>query len=252
MPPTISGTGASGSAGTMSAPVSIVRSERRSAPGISPDAREPTAWLASWAPDDSVEAEVVVEAEDDACSADCERARTRDAIHARALRDTPASPPWARARGVSARRSAPREPAATSTQTLCDRPAWTFPRGRTGAHAAPDDALAPIPPRAADAGMGTPRERAGIAIAPVGGRACVRERRFALPTGWVFRTARFSRGVSHDREPHTTRDEPAARARVSSSASRRGDFTELSRKPRHLRRAPRSVRGNAQCVPKPV
>ena len=61
LPPTISGTGASGSAGTMSAPVSIVRSERRSAPGISPDAREPTAWLASWATDDSVEAEVVVE-----------------------------------------------------------------------------------------------------------------------------------------------------------------------------------------------
>ena len=170
----------------------------------------------------------------------------------RRARARPASDRPRRGAELAWRRSAPREPAATSTQTLCDRPAWTFPRGRTGAHAAPDDALAPIPPRAADAGMGTPRERAGIAIAPVGGRACVRERRFALPTGWVFRTARFSRGVSHDREPHTTRDEPAARARVSSSASRRGDFTELSRKPRHLRRAPRSVRGNAQCVPKPV
>ena len=113
-------------------------------------------------------------AEDDACGAERDRALARDDSHTRAARDTPASPPRTRARGVPARRSAPRESAAASTDTPCDMPARTGPRGRTGAAAAPDDALAAIPPRAADAGMGTPRARTGIAIAPVGGRACVR------------------------------------------------------------------------------
>ena len=135
---------------------------------------------------------VTVEVEDDACSAECERAQSREASHARALRDTSASPPWTRARDVDARRSAPRDPAATSTHILCDRPPETFRlRGRTGAPEAPHDALAPIPPRVAETEMGTPRERTGIAIAPFGGRPCVRERRFALRIGWVFRTRGF-------------------------------------------------------------
>ena len=89
--------------------------------------------------------------------------------------------------------------------------------------------------------MGTPRARTVVAIAPVGdARASAKDD--SRPHRLGLSNTRFSRGGSHDREPHTTRGEPGARARVSSNASHRGDCTELSWKPRHLWRAPRSVR----------
>ena len=89
--------------------------------------------------------------------------------------------------------------------------------------------------------MGTPRARTVVAIAPVGdARASAKDD--SRPHRLGLSNTRFSRGGSHDREPHTTRGEPGARARVSSNASYRGDCTELSWKPRRLWRAPRSVR----------
>ena len=73
---------------------------------------------------------------------------------------------------------------------------------------------APIPPRAADAGMGTPRARTGIAIAPVGdARASGKTIRVTHRLG-LSNLAVFSRGFSRPRAPRAAR-RTAARARVS-------------------------------------
>ena len=122
-------------------------------------------------------------------------ARARDSLKRLSV---PAVDARARRRRSSVRAA---KPAAASAHSVTGRPG----RDRAVARARPrrGDALATVPPRTADAGMGTPRARTVVAIAPVGdARASAKDD--SRPHRLGLSNARFSRGGSHDREPHTT------------------------------------------------
>ena len=153
-----------------------------------------------------------------------DRARTRDARCVRARRppNASASPPWMRARGVTARRSAPRKPA-RHLHPHSVRPAGPGVTARSRGRARGAGGRAPDHPRARPTRGWEPRARARSSPSRLWGTPVRPRRTIRDPTGWVFSNTRFSRGgFSRPRAPHDAR-RAGARARVSSSASHRGD-----------------------------